>query len=195
MPLPEIEDVYRCAFTWTNPASPSYAVNVLHVRCPLGVEEDVFDAIDDGVQLHQFETVINDWSVTDLTITRLDGGSASKQFEPTNWQGESDSATGAIINAPVIIKMQTGLRGPANRGRIYLPFTAEPAQLDGKLSAGVAAEVTTAWADWMAAMEADSPGVVLGVASYAHETFNPVTNILCENELGTMRRRQQRLRI
>jgi hypothetical protein len=140
-------------------------------------------------------------SITDVDITPLDGVTATQTFgtgSPSKWSG---SAGGDFTpqNAAVI-KLATGVRGRANRGRVFLPFTSEAANGNGLLTSTVANAVGAAWVAFVGSLVALSPSWDLGVASYdrahagAGAHFTGVTALECERACGSQRKRQERNR-
>jgi hypothetical protein len=64
----------------------------------------------------------------------------------------------------LVVAWTTGLsRGPAHRGRIYLPLPGMSVQSDGRISAGNAGQVASAAAIFIKAL-ADQPGLDAGVS-------------------------------
>jgi hypothetical protein len=202
VPLPIIANTFRCALKWINTGGSQSAVNVIHVQANTAGQHasDAFAAIDAHVSANMWVSAVAGASVTEVDITPLDGVSATQSFStgsPAKWSG---SAGGDYVpQVAVLIKLFTGLRGRQNRGRVYLPFTAETGISDGLLVAtGV---INAAWVAFQAGMVGMAP-VEWGlcVASYdrahagvgAHATG--ITGLLCEQVLGTQRRRQGRLR-
>jgi hypothetical protein len=165
----------------------------MHFGALASDEDTVFDAINDHVVDDMFQHTVVGVSIERVDILKLDGVSATKSYiipDVTNWRG---TASGEVtIAVAAIVKLQTGLQGPANRGRIFLPWVAESRQNHGVLSGTVASDLTTAWNAFQTAITAE--GVLLVVASYKNEEIHSVINLVGEAACGTQRRRQQAIR-
>jgi hypothetical protein len=165
-------------------------VNVLHAEDGTGTPASIFAALDALVTTDLWAPVWQQMRVVSVDVTKLDGSMATQTFSTglsTTWDG---NGTGdAIPAAAAIVKLQTALRGPAYRGRLFLPYVGEGAQSGGFVTTGT----LTAWQnDWDDLLTAFSPHLV--VASYVNATAEPVTAVVCEQALGTQRRRQDALR-
>jgi hypothetical protein len=203
-PLPILGTTYRCAFRWGLVGTSQTAVNVMHfVNVTAGNQSPaVFESLSDSVNGNMFDCVDNNAVITQVDIIKLDGTSATQSFTTGSgvaWQGQQP--TTGVPQVAALIKLQTGLRGRANRGRVYLPFVAEGAMVHGLITGSIITAMTTAWAAFYAGIEAD-PDLPLTpvVASYdrAHggvgAISHAVTTFLVEAETGTQRRRQGRNR-
>jgi hypothetical protein len=192
-PLPVIPNVFRVAWHWSGPSGIS-AVNVMHFECPAGFPLSVIvEALDDAVLVNMFAWTASTCFVDDITVTPLDGLTASESFAPptpAKWVG---GGLGEALPAVAgIVKLQTGLRGRSHRGRVFIPFVGE-----GEITVGTlidVAAVETAWTAFTAALASDTPSVVMGVASYKLSTFSALTAVTAELLAATQRRRQDRLR-
>jgi hypothetical protein len=142
-------------------------------------------------------------AVENVNVTPLDGISATSSFAtggPAKWTGSNSGDY--VPQSPALVKLQTGVRGRDNRGRIFVPFIAEGVLSKGVIDAPTVAAMTGAWNNFLAALNAlVAPGSwQLVVAAYdrrhlgagAHAT--PVINCVAEAETGTMRKRQTRNR-
>jgi hypothetical protein len=196
IPLPIIADTYRTALKWID-NSGQHAVNVMHFRVSAYTPALLFADIDTTVTANMWGSVATTASVLEVDITPLDGVSSTQTFptgQPAKWTGSS-GGTQYTPQAASLIKLQTGVRGRDNRGRLFLPFTSEAQQVDGFLISGTVTSITLAW---QALVDAFAGGVV--VAAYdrrhngagAHAT--PVTVATCEAAIGSQRKRQQRNR-
>lgn len=194
MPLPTIPDVYRCALTTRYGLTGQYAVNVFHVR---SVGGNVAEVMADLVVLVKNANspyralMANSALLDNLAITPLFNDAAT-QVQTLGTDGTGLLTGEGTINSPAIMTIRSARRGPANRGRQYLPFISEGAINAGSL---LAANVNTAntnlntWIGLLAAQNLD-----IGVASYVNAEFSTHSTIEIEAQLGTQRRRQDRLR-
>src|SRR5215471_17254376 len=128
VPLPVINNTFRCTFRWVSSAVGVNAVNVIHVQAlnpPLSPSQ-VYTVLNTFVTAAMWGTVGNSSSIANVDIIPLDGTSSTYTFatgSPAKWGGGS---TGDVVPVQcTLIKLQTGLRGRNHRGRIYLPFLAE----------------------------------------------------------------------
>lgn len=192
MALPIIPDCFRVAFKWSNPGGAAgRAVNVLHFSAPGKTTAQVDAAIDANVTANMWRSGVTTTRVEELDITPLDGTSATVPFPKAavaKWipVGGADFAPQTCY----LIKLTTALRGPANRGRIFLPYLAESEQAAGYISLVAQPLITTAWVNFANAMAA--AGVALGVASYKNSLWHQAINVGCETAIATQRRRQHR---
>jgi hypothetical protein len=151
------------------------------------------EALDDAVTSALWNTVSSNAHVDHVSITPLDGTSATASFTPVvpaAWVGGRAGDT--IPNMATIVKLTTGLRGRDRRGRMYLPFLPEGSQADGTITDVNLAAMQTAWTALLGTLTADNWALV--VASYKLSHDAPVLSVLCESVAGTQRRRQSRLR-
>lgn len=203
-PLPVIANTYRCALKWTESSSGQTAVNVIHMQANGSgtTATDCYNAMNGAVTAAMWDNAVLSASIGEVDITPLDGHSGTITFvtgSPAKWSG---SAGGDWIPAvATLIKLSTPLRGRANRGRVFLPFTAEAIQANGLITTSGVTAITNAWVAFQTALVALSPtewGLV--VASYdrahsgagAHATG--INAVQCERPTASQRRRQERLR-
>lgn len=192
--LPVIANVYRVTILWggANNVTPR---NVLHVQDVAGTsnEAQVGDAVGAATATHQFQAVSNLYHFAQVSVIKLDGSSASviRSFGATGGEDTGDP----IPQLACIIKLHTGLRGQANRGRLYLGPIGEGAQAGGVIGTTQLTNMTTAWASFWANLASGTPALKLGVASYKHAVFHEL-DIAPAPELlaGTQRRRMQQIR-
>jgi len=190
MPLPVIPDVFRVTLNWEAP-NGLIAATVLHFGAPTLTDADVWAAIDAHFFAGMWDALSPDASITSVDIIALDGTSGTQTFgPPTNNIG--NGAGQALAQVCALVKSSTGLRGPAHRGRSFLPFVGETDVDAGKLIAGADSGTTTAWEAMRTAM--GGAGCAPVVASYAHSSAAIVTSYLCETVTATQKRRQNRLR-
>jgi hypothetical protein len=211
-PLPVIDGIHRVAFQWRIGAGGQTAVNVMHFHGASVDPGGLRTAIDTNVTATMWTGIVSTAAVYQLTITPLDGASATQLFSVsgTKWAG---TITGSdfVPQAAAIVSLRTALRGRRNRGRIYLPFYSEQNIQNGTVF-GTLTAVQAAWDAFRAAMKTAS--WPLHIASYGHSlhrtrspgggyvltpvTWPPVSNEVIsssyELNLGTQRRRQSRLR-
>lgn len=203
-PLPVIAQTYRIALEWLLGGTSQTAVNVIHVstdaagKTPL----QVFTCLDAHVTANMWAGVGSAAGVQTVTITPLDGTSASATFAtgtPAKWSGVN--ATEAVPGVSILVKLRTVVRGRANRGRIFLPFTAEGAQVSGFSEVTTRGTMQTAWTTFLNAIDTDGTTPMnMVVAAYARSTggvgahATAVDTALVEAPLGTQRKRQQRNR-
>lgn len=171
----------------------------MHFQRAGGTAIDVKNDIDAHVTAAMWGVQEANAQVTELDIIKLDGSTGTVAFTVSGakWTGGGSSADSAP-NVANIIKMQTGLRGRSNRGRVYLPMVGENQTTNGAIpSVGVTAG-QAAWDAFLTAMTTATCFPV--VASYdrahngagAHATL--VTKYVYEAVVATQRRRQSRLR-
>jgi hypothetical protein len=136
--------------------------------------------------------------VLDISIIPLDGVSSATDFTTdgtAKWSGAN--GTDSIPQVACLLKLQTGVRGRANRGRVYLPYVSEGATLSGIMTGSIVSSMQTAWTTFLGGVNTASPvGYELGVASYARAHggtgahFTPLTQLTVESFTATQRRRQ-----
>ena len=189
MPLPVISNVMRVSLEWTNTAGgwPFVAVNVMHFRGAPGDESDVATALASTLNTNQNDALFSlseDYDLTNISVTPLDGTSSAQVFPQT---GISGHATGqAIPQCAVVWTFYTGHRGPSGRGRIYLGPITETINDDGNLIVGTSDPGTAIQAiidDMLGA------GHELLVASYTHSVARDVSSFTIHPLIRTQRRR------
>lgn len=186
MPLPVIADTYRCTFNWVGTESDRPVVSVQHFRTAQ-IAADLVADLDGNIQTDQFAYTESLVEASSVDVIKLDGSAASQTFPLENWHSEGGGAE-QIPGFNVMVLGSTGLRGAANRGRLFLPSPTENVITEGLLPTGNATAMTTAWQDFLEALDAVS--VEYGVASYANETFTPYTTMTVPRKLGVIRRRR-----
>lgn len=193
MALPVIAGVYRCAFDWDQNVGIK-PVNVIHVRAVAGTEADIAGAIYDAFQVDQFGMIPAIYSITSITVTKLDGASAGVPVAPTGaHNGHGVAVADPIAGEAVVMSFQTGLRGAAHRGRAFLGPVAENLVSGGQYQGDVAA-LSGIWADFQTALQATDPSVSHVVASYLHAEAHDVTNYNARVPLGSSRSRLLQVR-
>jgi hypothetical protein len=211
--LPVIAGIHRVAFQWRAAATGPFAVNVMHFYNPASDPDGLKTALDTNVTANMWVGASTATVIYQIAITPLDGTSATRLYTVTGTKWAGPSTPGDMIPAAsIVVSLKTLERGRRRRGRIYLPFPIE-----GLCSNGVyTASLTTnqaAWDTFRSAMKtANWP---LHVVSYGHSlhrtktpgggyALTPVTwtpdsrecvSSTVESTLGTIRRRQSRLRV
>lgn len=160
--LPVIEDVYQVRWDWLNSSGPD-PVNVMNYRWTGSGTESIADltaAMNSNLDNDMFLDMANTVSLAAATITPLDGVTAGQvvTITPTRLGSES---TNLVPEAAVIVAMQTPLRGPAGRGRIFLGPLGEGQVSNGVILATNLALMQTAWNDYIVNMEADGWALVV----------------------------------
>ena len=205
-PLPVIAKTFRCALDWRNNANGQIAENVMHIQAGGGgpTSSDIFEALQDAVTTNMWLAVSGNAVIQTVSITPLDGTSATQSFvtgSGAQWAGSASGDT--VPAAALVIKGQTIHRGRDNRGRLYLPFITEAEMADGQVSPSAVTTMQAAWTAFLAAMNADADAegpYSPGVAAYdrkhggAGAHFTGYFQYVVEGTLGTQRRRQSRLR-
>lgn len=192
MPLPVIADTYRVALEWTGPGGLR-AVNVLHLTAAASDPAGVWSDLDASVTASMWNHTTSAVAVTRVVITKLDGSTASFIAAPTGAKWAGSTAAGDLEVAPsAIVSLRTALRGPRNRGRLYLPFPAEANVANGLLNSAVVTGMNTAWSTFRVAIA--TAGSPMTVASYVGATATAVLTATAESQLATQRRRQDQLR-
>lgn len=204
IPLPTILGTYRCVAHWLDSTTSQTAINVIHISSGVTVTNVVnaknalLACWSANMQLFMPTTV----ALTAFDITPLDGHTATQTFGTGSTAAfKGGSAVDFAPAVSALIRIQTGLRGRENRGRVYLPFVSESQMTNGSLISADPPIVGTAWNAFVTALGAQSPTpFTFGVASYdrkgggAGAHFTATTGVFCETLLATQRRRQGRLR-
>lgn len=191
MPLPVIANTYRCTLKWGSLTSGIKPENVLHVVSPgdtaTNVGEDLIAAIVANPATYSMMPAA---AVLDqIDVLKLDGTSGTVAVT-TNAGSVTTSGSGAEVPESAIrITLQTGLAGPARRGRQFIgPLTED--NINYGLYVPTLSTVTSAWIALLATLTASRPvGGGLAVASYVHGDAVAVNNCVARINLGTQRRR------
>jgi hypothetical protein len=158
----------------------------------------VFSTISANITTAMWNTVSNNAKVDSLAILPLDGVSATVLTNTSGsspWIGGS-SDPNTIPQVSALVKIQTGVRGRDNRGRIFLPFTTELSSANGKFGTGIIPPMQTAWTTFLFALEAAPKPLEIGVAAYdrvnrgASAHFTAALSLQVETFTATQRRRQ-----
>jgi len=191
-PLPVINGVQRVAAIWTT-AAGQYSTNVMHFQKVGGTSLDLGNKLNARWVQDMNDMISNVYTLSSFDITPLDGGSVTTTVATGGSAAFIGGQTGNVVPASTgIIKLQTALRGRSYRGRLFLGPSAEGNIDNGQQGAGIIGTVGPAWNTFRANMLADLWQMV--VASYTLGTASPVTNIVAEQGVATMRRRQTRIR-
>jgi len=206
IPLPVIPFTWRVTLNWQDDTTGQIAANVLHIRNTGGDNDDdaLTSVLDAAVDSQQWDPMADAWEMKFFEMLALDGVSTTAVHVPANplvWQGHTGGQYDPAVSC--VISLRTGVRGRANRGRIYLPSPAESQRGYGRLTDGSETTAAAAWANFLNDLNTGVGGSTweLVVASYdrkhnglgAHAT--PVSGLTVEPVLATQRRRQSRLRI
>lgn len=196
-PLPVIEDVFRCAIGFQSITTGLHCVNVLHFRST-GSVTHVGEAIADAMEAQ--EALANPWgplsgnyTCTGIDVLPLDGVSAGSFFPVTSVQGGGSGDE--IPASALVVSLRTAARGPRGRGRVFIGPIGEGDNTHGVLNGGSAEGdgIAANWESFAALLAALTPAVRLVVASYVHADANDVVSFRVDINLGTQRRRQDRV--
>jgi hypothetical protein len=166
----------------------------MHVSNATGTSAGVYTALNASVTAAMWTSVVSGAKVFQVDVLPLDGISPTTinvTGSPAKWTGNG-GAVDFLPQGACLVKLQTLVRGPAHRGRLFLPFLSEQEQANGTMVAADLAVMQTAWNTFMAAMHTATYDLV--VASYAHANATLVNTIVCESLIGTQKRRQNRNR-
>lgn len=193
--LPVIADVFRCALNWTA-AGGLKAENVIHIKNVSGgplTSADAFESLQDNITANMWAAVSSAYTITSVTITPLDGTTASTEFATgggAQWQGGASGDYAPALCA--LVKVVTAKRGRSYRGRVYCGPVSEAAQTAGIINPASVALMQADWTAFRANALTDTWPFV--VASYKHSTAELSTACFVESPAATQRRRQGRLR-
>lgn len=193
MPLPVIANTYRVTWNFL----PSRGVTpriVQHFLCPGDNVDYVGAAIVGACVDNMFNPMPQSFEPPTIDILPLDGVTPTRQFDLDPLQNLCQGAEEMSPASAAIISLRTDQRGPQGRGRSYVGPVAEASMENGQLEVADRVAMEDAWADFLSALAALDPEVLLVVASYAHEEAYPVQTLNHEIVLGTQRRRQSQLR-
>jgi hypothetical protein len=210
--LPIITGVTRVAFNWTLTPAGQTAANVMHFSQTTVSQSALLGLLNTNVTAAMWQGVSSTAKVATLTMTTLDGTSATITYATTGAGWQAGGGTGDFSPATAcIVSLATNQRGRRARGRLYLPFQTESSISSGTVT-GAVTPAQTAWTTFLSNMT--SGGAPLVVASYGHGyhkhkntdgsiTLTPVTwppqalpvvAATVETQLATQRRRQTRIR-
>jgi len=205
-PPPFLPNVFRVVFNWTS--GGNIAANVLHFHNTSG-ETALFNLLNVNVKSEMLVQTAKPARITTVSITHLDNLSATQEFptvgthwEPVTPAEDFNPATCALVST------QTGFRGLASNGRIYLPWCTDAVAQAGILTVGLEGALQTAWNTFKSAMDtAGSPLQVTSNGVYRQLTpppnatweqikapvSRPVTTLNVRSAVATQRPRQNRV--
>jgi hypothetical protein len=212
--LPIINGIQRVALLWKFGNTGQMAVNVMHFSTASTDTLALKNALDTNVTANMWLQTRTDAQITQLSITPLDGTSATQIYavSGTKWAGPGATTADIMPQVTAVLSLRTSQRGRQNRGRLYLPWVTEDKAQSGAYTATFGTQ-QTAWDTFRTAMA--TALMPMHVASYGHSlhkhkdpnsgtiTYTPVTwtphsNAVVtgtiEAMLATMRPRQSRLR-
>jgi hypothetical protein len=166
---------------------------VLHFSSASGDEQSLASALDESWENGQFGVVTNTISVIRYDILKLDGTSSTQSFtpDPQNSEGLDGQASGEpALSWAVCVAFRTNLRGPRNRGRIYLGPLSE-SEVEGSEFTGVDSDVIAAqWSTFNDNLVGTADAWLHGVASYVGQGhFNGIQSYRTFPRPATMRSR------
>lgn len=188
--MPVIPLITRCTLNWTNILAPAMH-NVLHFAGQSGTEAERCDAFVAGLAAGALDYVSSAYSLTSIDFLPLDGTSPTVEASPAA-PVPGGGGGDFIAEGCCILSLHTALRGPAHRGRIFLPALPENGQSGGTLED--AANMETEWNATLANWDGSTAIGELVVASYVHATAQVVSSIHVPQVIGTQRGRLVRLR-
>lgn len=185
MPLPVIANCIRCTVFGTVEGGVGWA-NTMHFSKLTGNSngQAISDADTEVRKLYQqigYGAGKYGWAqynsdgtkVLGSSYTPLDGSTASTSFSWTQ-AGVSSQAPLPAQNA-MSITLRTGLRGRSYRGRVFWTCSnREVIDTNGLIADADLAGTTSAFASFIAALEAKTSPLELVVASYLHGTASTV---------------------
>ena len=187
-PLPIIPDTSRVAFNWK--AGDQTAENVMHFGTVISDPADLFATLDAAVVTNLWGAVSTSARVDSVTITRLDGVTPTAEFTTTGGQWEGGTSGDWSPAAAAVVTFNTAVRGRSYRGRAYLPFLADPSNINGELHNTIQAIMQSAWDAFQSSLGVSAKHVV---ASYKHSTAQIVNGYAVKTGVATQRRRQTRV--
>lgn len=192
-PLPIIGATTRVALNYIE-SSGLTATNVIHIA-GADTPSDLADVIIAAVPSTgsaMWGPMSSSARLSSLDLLPLDGATATYHRDlDTNakWYGQGGGAP--IPAACALVKLDTGVRGRSNRGRIYIPFVGESVFSSGLLDATAREDCENGWEAFRTALIGDANALV--VASYRNRDAHPVTALSCLVKCATQRRRQSRV--
>lgn len=189
--LPVITDMFRVTLDWGtwNGIKPR---NVIYIQCASGLATDIPGALNAAWHSAMWGPLPSGMQMSQVEILALDGSSSSTTAAVTTQSGQSGGSAGAPGQA-VIVSFQTGLRGPANRGRVFLGPASDTIVTDG-LYTGSLSSLNSAWAAFQTALQAHTPVCAHHVVSIKNGTHHVVTNYRAQQVAGGQLRRLKQLR-
>jgi hypothetical protein len=182
-----IADVWRVAFELAS-VSGRVATNILNVFSTAGDATELGDTLESAIpSVNPWSYVSSGYDVPSLSITPLDGVSSATAHSCPQIAGTQSGQT--VPEAAACIGLQTGVRGPQARGRIYIGPLTESSIDTGQIQSGTLAGLLTAMDAFINDLAAASPAILVGVASYKHAIWRPVTSFRVDSFQTTQVRR------
>lgn len=193
MPLPVVNDVWLTRLVWRSSSTPRPAVNNLYFRDTVGAQSasNLLSDFNASALANQWLNVLTGAAITQIVVTDLSGSDAGviqNTGSPANLTGAG--GTDPILQGACVVSAMTARRGPAGRGRIYLPWIAELQQTAGVLNSANIATMQTAWNTFFTSMVA--AGWQPCIVNYEAATYLDVTNYVVRPNMKTQRRRALR---
>ena len=186
-PYPVIPNVWRVAVELASTTGPTVS-NILNVFSMAGDATELGDIWEaECPSVNPWSYVANVYSNASLSITALDGAASAVAHSFT--QGPGTQAGQLIPEAACCIGLQTGVRGPQARGRIYLGPLTETSADGVNVASGTLNGLVTAMEDMIAAFTGAGTPILLGVASYKHAVWRPLTSFRVDSFMCTQVRR------
>lgn len=191
MPLPIIADTFRTVLTWQDSTTGLAAHNVVHFRTASSgkTSAQVQTCLDAHVTQAMWDWASTSAVITSVAVTPLDGSSAARVTgtgSPAKYSGGGSGT--ALPQVAGEVSFATVLRGPANRGRIFIPFVGE-GEVTGRTLIDVAT-VAAAWGAFLTAIAADGTTPMnLVVASYANSWATGVSSVSAKGNTYTLGKR------
>jgi hypothetical protein len=190
MPLPVIDDVFRCAVSYHIGTAP--LANVFHVHGTGVFANDVAAAVHTAYgETDSLPTLqIDSAEYEEVIVTPLDGVGASAAADMTDILG-TQTGQGATVQAALLTSFYTDSRGRSFRGRFYLGgIDAASASADGtQWDQTLVDQAVDRWGTFSNSL--NTSGLTLVVASYTLELATLVTQITPRKYIGTIRRRAE----
>jgi len=164
----------------------------MHFNHDWSKPQEVADAIAAHVNTSMWAQTEHNSVIHQLTVTPLDGSSASLVVPTdlsTKWQGAGSPAE-IVPQVAALIKFTTALRGRSHRGRVFLPWCCETTLADGKLLTSTRDVLNTNWLTFIQGMQ--TALITPVVASYKLATAAAVMSHQAELVTATQRRRNIR---
>jgi hypothetical protein len=189
--LPVITDMFRCTFNWYG-AQENYH-NVLYIQCASGLASDVGPAVAASLHSAQFGPISQTFSLNDMDVLPLDGSSSTTRYSFSSPMTGGSGSTAWDPALSAILTLQTGVRGSANRGRLYLGPSNAAVFSGGSYTSSLSA-LASAWTSWQSSLNAHTPVCAHHQVSLKNGTHHVITNYRPQPVAGQQLRRLKRLR-
>lgn len=130
-------------------------------------------------------------SLTEIRFAAFDSAGAtingSNVFTLTTPIAGTGSGAGLPRQVAAVLSLRTGARGPAGRGRMFLPYCAATPATDGLIGSSTASTTLTAAQTLMAAIRTVGPAPA--VVNRAGVTFSGISSVAMGNHFDVQRRR------